>query len=60
MSALTKKYKATIIITSHNIVEIEKMCSQIIILENGKIFYNGYITQLMKDKNFNSLKDLFV
>ncbi len=55
-----KKYKATIIITSHNIVEIEKMCSQIIILEHGKIFYSGYIKQLMEDKNYNSLKDLFV
>lgn len=55
-----RKYKATIIITSHNMVEIEKMCSQIIILEQGKIFYSGYITQLMEDKNYNSLKDLFV
>ncbi|MFL2660356.1 MAG: ABC transporter ATP-binding protein [Alphaproteobacteria bacterium] len=55
-----KKFKATIIITSHNLVEIEKMCSQIIILEKGKIFYCGYIKQLMKDKNYNSLKDLFI
>ena len=55
-----KKYEATIIITSHDMVEIEKMCSQIIILEQGKISYNGYIKKLIKDKNYNSLKDLFI
>lgn len=55
-----KKFRATVIITSHNLVEIEKMCSQVIILEKGKIFYNGYIKQLIKDRNYNSLKDLFI
>ncbi len=51
--------KSTIIITSHDLVEIEKMCSYLVVLDNGNIFYNGDLKNLIKKNNYSSLKDLF-
>ena len=50
---------STIIITSHDVVEIEKMCSYIVVLEKGKILYKGKKESFIKQNNYSSLKDLF-
>ena len=55
-----KKNKSTILITSHDLVEIEKMCSYLIILDKGKISYNGNLKNLIKTNNNSSLLDLFL
>ncbi len=36
-----RKYKATILLTSHYIKDIESMCNRIIILHQGKIIFDG-------------------
>tara|TARA_B100000900_G_C20462016_1_gene667682 strand:+ start:228 stop:950 length:723 start_codon:yes stop_codon:yes gene_type:complete len=53
-----KKNKATIIITSHDLDEIEAMCTHIIILDKGKIKYDGKKLSLFKRNNYSSLRDL--
>ena len=45
-----KKNKSTIVITSHDLVEIELMCSYLIILNKGNIFFEGDIKSLIKKK----------
>ena len=51
---------ATILITSHNIDEIEAMCSHLIVLEKGRVFYQGNIKELIKKNNYSSLRDFFL
>ncbi len=55
-----KKYKSTILITSHDLVEIEKMCDYLIILDKGQISYEGNLKKFIKKNNNSSLKDLFL
>lgn len=38
---LNKKYKTTIILTTHDMKDIEELCSRIIIIDKGKILYDG-------------------
>lgn len=47
---LNKKYNTTIFITSHDIADIEKLCSRIIIINHGKI---------MLDQKINELKETY-
>jgi ABC-2 type transport system ATP-binding protein len=36
-----RREKATIILTSHNMEDIERLCSKVIILKQGELIYNG-------------------
>ena len=54
----SKKNKSTIIITSHDLVEIEKMCNYLILLDRGKLAYKGNLKNLIK--NNNSLLEFFL
>ena len=35
------EHNSTMIVTSHNLVDIEKLCSKILLLNNGKLIYDG-------------------
>ena len=55
-----KKNKSSILITSHNLEEIQSICSKIILLKTGKIASNGNLNDLLKTNNYSSLKDFFL
>ena len=55
-----KKNNSTILITSHNLEEIEKLCSHIILMEKGKIKFDGKKNELFKKNKSSSLKDIFL
>ena len=55
-----KKNNSTILITSHDLEEIEELCSHIILLEKGKIKFDGKKNELIKQNKFSSLKDIFL
>lgn len=46
---INKKDKTTIILTSHDLEDIEELCPRIIIINKGKILYDGSIKKI-KDK----------
>lgn len=46
VSDLNKKYGTTIIITSHDLKDIEKTCSRVILIDKGKIVYDGSISEI--------------
>ena len=54
-----KNNNSTILITSHNLDEIEIMCSRLILLDKGKVNFDGDKKTLFKQKNYTSLRDLF-
>ena len=55
-----KKNKSSILITSHNLEEIQSICSKIILLKLGKIASDGNLNELLKINNYSSLKDFFL
>lgn len=42
------RYKATIILTSHYMGDVEALCKRVIIISHGKILYDGQLLELVK------------
>lgn len=43
-----KQYNATIILTSHYMDDVKELCKRIIIIDKGKIIYDGLLTDVVK------------
>lgn len=46
---LNKKYNTTVILTTHDLSDIEMLCDRILLIDQGKIIYDGNIN-LIKEK----------
>ena len=56
-----KELKKTILYSSHNMEEVEKMCDRIVIVDKAKIIYNGTIKEVKKETKTKNLRDaLFI
>ncbi len=44
----SRERKATIVLTSHNMADIEQVCERVIIISSGRIFYDGSIGDLSR------------
>jgi len=55
-----KQNKSTILLTSHNLDEIQNMCSYVLLIKSGKVVSRGNIADLLKKNNFLSFKDFFL
>ena len=54
--ALNKQYGTTVVLTTHDMTDIEDLCSRIILLEKGSILYDGPLSSLKN--RFGNLKTL--
>lgn len=43
---INQKYKTTVVLTTHDIGDIEELCNRIIIIDHGKIIYDGSLADL--------------
>lgn len=43
-----QKYKATIILTSHYMDDVKELCDRVIIIDKGKIFFDGKLDEIIK------------
>ncbi len=43
---INEKYQTTVVLTTHDIGDIEELCSRIIIIDDGKKIYDGSLTAL--------------
>ena len=43
-----QKYQATIILTSHYMDDVKELCDRVIIIDKGKIFFDGPLKQIIK------------
>lgn len=43
---LNKEYKITILLTTHDMDDVESLCKRILILNNGKIFFDGNLSEI--------------
>ena len=59
-----QKYKdenqVTILLASHNMVEVERLCDSIIMMKNGKIIDRGTCDQIIKKHGRNNLEETFL
>ena len=46
---INEKYRTTVVLTTHDIVDIEELCNRIIIIDGGRKIYDGSLWEL-KDK----------
>ncbi len=55
-----KKNNSSILITSHNLQEIETMCSNIILLRAGKIVSKGRLKSVLEKNKYKTFIDFFL
>lgn len=46
LKEINETYKTTIILTTHDITDIEALCERVVLLDEGKIVYDGRLDQL--------------
>ncbi len=54
--ALNAKYHTTVVLTTHDMADIENLCSRIIMIEKGKIIYDGPLGNIKR--RFGNIKTL--
>lgn len=59
ISRLNKKYKTTIILTSHDLDDIEELCPRVIVINKGKVLYDGLTSTLRKKISHKLMKIIF-
>lgn len=55
---LNKKYNITVILTTHDMKDIEELCNRIIIIDNGRILYDGSLANIKY--RFGNTKTVFI
>jgi ABC-2 type transport system ATP-binding protein len=43
-----KKHNATVILTSHYMKDVEELCERVIMIDHGKLLYDGSLAQIIK------------
>ena len=54
------KNKVTILLASHNMAEVERLCDSVIMMKNGKIIDRGTCKQLIDKHGRNNLEETFL
>lgn len=54
--ALNAKYHTTVVLTTHDMADIENLCSRIIMIEKGKVIYDGPLGNIKR--RFGNIKTL--
>lgn len=55
---LNRKYNITVILTTHDMKDIEQLCNRIIIIDKGKILYDGSLANIKY--RFGNTKTVFI
>ena len=55
---LNKKYHTTVILTTHDMKDIEELCNRIIIIDKGRILYDGSLANIKY--RFGNTKTVFI
>ncbi|WP_096201656.1 ABC transporter ATP-binding protein [Bacillus sp. FJAT-45350] len=49
LKEINRKYQTTILLTTHDISDIEALCSRVVMLDKGKIIYDGELAELQQN-----------
>lgn len=48
IKVMNEKYKTTVILTTHDMKDIENLCSRVVMIEEGQIIYDGTLDNIKK------------
>ena len=54
------KNKVTVLLASHNMNEVERLCDSVIMMKNGKIIDRGTCSELIEKHGRNNLEETFL
>ena len=60
LDAYRRKSGATILLASHNMAEVERLCSDVIVLRAGKVIDRGSPKALLERYGRGTLEDVFL
>src|SRR6202047_3553924 len=46
LRAINREFRTTILLTTHDLDDIEELCRRIMIIDHGKVLYDGHLAQL--------------
>ncbi|MCA1032654.1 ATP-binding cassette domain-containing protein [Bacillus timonensis] len=49
LKEMNEKYKTTILLTTHDLTDIEALCDRVVMLDEGKIIYDGGLSDLRRN-----------
>ena len=49
LKEINEKYNTTILLTTHDLTDIEALCERVVMLDEGKIIYDGELNQLKEN-----------
>lgn len=55
-----KEYNMTVIITSHDMVEVERICDRVIFISQGKIILDSSLDKIFEKTGFKSLEEAWL
>ena len=55
----SKKYSTTVLLSSHNMLEVEFLCDRVALIHNGKILIEGKPNELKSKFNASNLEEVF-
>lgn len=55
ISEYNHNFKSTILLTSHYMADVKKLCKRVIIINRGKLLYDGSLDQLAKKHSVNKI-----
>jgi len=60
IKSIPKVLNSTVIISSHNMLEVEYMCDEIILIDNGSVIASGRPKEIIQDFNVSNLEEVFI
>jgi ABC-2 type transport system ATP-binding protein len=57
---LSDEYATALLVTSHNMVEVERLCERVVFLSQGRVIANGSATEITQRYGRDDLEDLFL
>ncbi len=55
-----KEYGVTVLLSSHNMLEVEYLCTRVGIIYHGRIIVEGYVEDLKREYDARNLEEVFI
>lgn len=57
---MARRYNMTIILSSHNMLEVEYLCDRITLINDGRVVASGKPEEIVKNTNSKNLEEAFI
>ena len=55
LSELNRRTGTTIMLTTHDVDDIERLCSRVVVIDHGRIGYDGPLAELRADRDLETV-----